>query len=225
MFGYLGPNGAGKSTTIEILLGFRRASAGRAEIFGLDVRRDADELPRARRLRRQRRQPVAGADRAEALRFLGQPARLGRRAYRDDLIDRFQLEADKKVRAYSDGNRQKVLLVAAFATPGGPPAARRAHAWARPADGAGLPGVRAGGPARGQTVFLSSHILSEVDAVCRPGRHAPQGPDHRDGRPGGAAGPGVGAGGGRAAGRGARPRWRRGRGPRHRRRVARSTAR
>jgi ABC-2 type transport system ATP-binding protein len=166
VFGYLGPNGAGKSTTIGLLLGFIRATSGRAEIFGMDVRRDA------RRLHGRIAYVGSGASLwpaltgAEALRFLANLHGSVDERYREELIERFQLEADKKVRAYSDGNRQKVLLVAALAT--------RAELLLLDEPTRGLDPLMERvfqdcvqeAQERGQTVFLSSHILSEVDAVC-----------------------------------------------------------
>jgi ABC-2 type transport system ATP-binding protein len=167
VFGYLGPNGAGKSTTISLLLGFSRASGGRAEIFGLDARRDATRL--------HGRVAYVPADSnlwpsmtgAEVLRFLGNIHGSTDASYCDELIQRFQLEPDKKIRAYSHGNRQKVLLIAAFAS--------RADLLVLDEPTSGLDPLMeqvfqaciAVAHDRGQTVFLSSHILSEVDAVCQ----------------------------------------------------------
>jgi ABC-2 type transport system ATP-binding protein len=167
VFGYLGPNGAGKSTTISLLLGFIKPTSGRAELFGLDAHRDA--------ARAHERVAYVPADTnlwpsltgAEALKFLGNIHGEVDDAYRDELIERFRLEPDKKIRAYSRGNRQKVPLVAAFAsradlllldepTTGLDPLMEQVfQACVREAN------------QRGQTVFLSSHILSEVDAVCQ----------------------------------------------------------
>lgn len=103
---------------------------------------------------------------AEVLRFLASLHGSVDEAYRDELIARFQLDPDKKVRAYSHGNRQKVLLVAAFAA--------RADLLLLDEPTAGLDPlmeqvfrdcvIEARG--RGQTVLLSSHIMSEVEAVC-----------------------------------------------------------
>jgi ABC-2 type transport system ATP-binding protein len=165
-FGYLGPNGAGKSTTIGLLLGFLRATEGRAEIFGMDARRDAERL--------HGRLAYVGTGASlwpaltgiEALRFLANLHGSADEAYRGELLERFQLEPDKKVRAYSDGNRQKVLLVAAFAS--------RADLLLLDEPTRGLDPLMEQvfqecvreAHQRGQTIFLSSHILSEVDAVC-----------------------------------------------------------
>ena len=164
--GYLGPNGAGKTTTIRLLLGLVQPSAGRAEIFGLDCQRRPVEV-------HGRLAYVAGeADLWPTLTGEETLALLGRihgrvdEAYRDTLVDRFDLDPTKKVRAYSKGNRQKVVLVAALMvrpdllvldepTSGLDPLMEQAFrvciAEARD---------------RGQTVFLSSHILSEVEALC-----------------------------------------------------------
>jgi ABC-2 type transport system ATP-binding protein len=166
VFGYLGPNGAGKSTTIALLLGFIRATSGRAEIFDLDVRRDAA------RLHGRIGYVPGGADLwpsltgAETLHFLANIHGTVDAKYRDELIRRFELEPDKKVRAYSHGNRQKVPLIAAFAS--------RPELLLLDEPTSGLDPlmeqvfqscVREAAE-RGQTVFLSSHILSEVEAVC-----------------------------------------------------------
>src|SRR5262249_55430446 len=86
--------------------------------------------------------------------------------YRDVLVERFQLDVDKKVRALSKGNRQKVQLVAAFST--------RANLLILDEPTSGLDPLMEvafrqtvqEAKERGQTVFLSSHILSEVEALC-----------------------------------------------------------
>ena len=166
VFGYLGPNGAGKSTTIAVLLGFVRASGGRAEVFGLDVRQDAERLHGRLAFVPDGANLWPSLTGAETLRFLANLHGAVDETYRDELSDRFELEVDKKVRAYSRGNRQKVPLVAAFAS--------RADLLVLDEPTTGLDPLmeqvfqKCVGEARdrGQTVFLSSHILSEVDAVC-----------------------------------------------------------
>jgi ABC-2 type transport system ATP-binding protein len=166
VFGYLGPNGAGKSTTIDLLLGLIRPTAGDARIFGLDAWRDAPTIHRRVSYVPSEANLWPSLTGAEVLRFLGQVHGGVDEAYRDDLIRRFELNPDKKIRAYSHGNRQKVLLVAAFAarpelllldepTTGLDPLMEQVfRACVREAHD------------RGQTVLLSSHILSEVEAVC-----------------------------------------------------------
>jgi len=166
VFGYLGPNGAGKSTTIALLLGLIRPTSGGATIFGLDVRRDATAIHRRLGYVPSEANLWPSLTGAETLRFLGNVHGSVDEAYRNELVDRFELVADKKVRAYSHGNKQKVLLVAAFAgrpdlllldepTTGLDPLMEQVfRACVNEARD------------RGQTVLLSSHILSEVEAVC-----------------------------------------------------------
>ena len=165
VFGFLGPNGAGKSTTIRLLLGLIRPTAGSAKIFGCaagDVRRSHRHLAYV---------PADVAlwpalTGAEILELLGRVGLGVDAAYRDELVDRFDLDLDKPARTYSTGNRQKVALVAAFAT--------RAPLLVLDEPTSGLDPLMerefrscvAEARERGQTVFLSSHQLPEVEAVC-----------------------------------------------------------
>ncbi|WBB73915.1 ABC transporter ATP-binding protein [Micromonospora sp. WMMD1128] len=165
VFGFLGPNGAGKSTTIRLLLGLARPTAGRAWIFDAD----AADVAAAHRLLAYVPADVAlwpqltGAETLELLAATGPGVD---RAYRDELVDRFALDLSTPARAYSTGNRQKVALVAAFAT--------RAPLLVLDEPTSGLDPLmelqfrRAVAVARdnGQTVFLCSHQLAEVEAVC-----------------------------------------------------------
>ena len=166
VYGYLGPNGAGKTTTIRLLLGLHRPTSGRAELFGVDAWRDP--VTAHRRVAYVAGEPFLwpALTGGETLEFLARLHGGTDVAYRDELIDRFQLDTRKKIRALSKGNRQKVQLVAALAT--------RAELLLLDEPTSGLDPLmemtfRAcieEARARGQTVFLSSHILSEVEAVC-----------------------------------------------------------
>ena len=166
VFGYLGPNGAGKSTTIALLLGLIRPTSGQARIFDLDVWRDAPAIHRRLAYVPSEANLWPSLTGAEALRFLGSVHGSVDAAYRDELVERFELTPDKKIRAYSHGNRQKVLLIAALAT--------RAEVLLLDEPTTGLDPLMEQvfracvDEARdhGQTVVLSSHILSEVEAVC-----------------------------------------------------------
>jgi ABC-2 type transport system ATP-binding protein len=164
--GFLGPNGAGKSTTLRVLLGLLRADGGRVALLGGDPWRDAVSLHR-------RLAYVPGdvtlwptLSGGETIDLLGRLRGGLDRARRDELLDRFELDPKKKGRAYSKGNRQKVALIAAFAsdaelllldepTSGLDPLMeevfRRCVAEERD---------------RGRSVLLSSHILAEVEALC-----------------------------------------------------------
>ena len=161
-----GPNGAGKTTTIRLLLGLHRPSAGRAELFGVDAWRDP--VAAHRRVAYVAGEPSLwpGLTGAETLEFLGRLHGGVDGGYRAALVERFDLDARKKIRALSKGNRQKVQLIAALAT--------RADLLLLDEPTAGLDPLMEvafresiiEAKQRGQTVFLSSHILSEVEAVC-----------------------------------------------------------
>ena len=181
VYGYLGPNGAGKTTTIRLLLGIHRPTRGRAELFGIDAW--ADPVEAHRRVAYVSGEPFLwpGMTGAETIEFLARLHGGTDRAYRDDLVRRFELDTKKKVRALSKGNRQKVQLVAALAT--------RADLLVLDEPTSGLDPLMEmafrecirEARDRGQAVFLSSHILSEVEALCdrvgilREGRLVDQG--------------------------------------------------
>ncbi len=166
VYGYLGPNGSGKTTTIRLLLGLHRPSDGRAELFGLDAWRDP--VAAHRRVAYVAGEPFLwpALTSAETFAFLARLRGGIDETYRDVLVDRFQLDAAKKVRALSKGNRQKVQLVAAFAS--------RADLLILDEPTSGLDPLMEmafretvqEAKQRGQTIFLSSHILSEVEALC-----------------------------------------------------------
>ena len=166
VYGYLGPNGAGKTTTIRLLLGLHRPTGGRAELFGIDTWRDPVQAHR-------RVAYVAGEPflwpsltSSETFEFLARVHGGTDVRYRDELVERFQLDTRKRIRALSKGNRQKVQLIAALAT--------RADLLLLDEPTSGLDPLMevtfrdcvVEAKKRGQTIFLSSHILSEVEAVC-----------------------------------------------------------
>jgi ABC-2 type transport system ATP-binding protein len=181
VFGYLGPNGAGKTTTIRLLLGLHRPTAGRAALFGIDAWRDP--VTAHRRVAYVASEPFLwpALTGAETLEFLARLREGVDHTYRELLVERFQLDTSKKVRALSHGNRQKVQLIAAFAS--------RAELLILDEPTGGLDPLMERvfretvleAKERGQTVLLSSHILSEVEALCdrvgilRQGRLVDQG--------------------------------------------------
>jgi ABC-2 type transport system ATP-binding protein len=169
--GFLGPNGAGKSTTIRILLGLARGSGGEATLFGSDPWTDAATLHR-----RIGYVPgdvslwpnLTGGEAIDLLSRLrgGTTDKVAYQARKQRLGEAFQFDPRKKGRAYSKGNRQKVALIAAFATP--------ADLYLLDEPTSGLDPLmeqvfnREIGrvAADGATVLLSSHILSEVEELC-----------------------------------------------------------
>jgi len=166
VYGFLGPNGAGKTTTIRLLLGLHRPTSGSARLFGIDVWRDPVEAHRRVAYIAGEPSLWSSLTASETLVFLGRLHGEVDDAYRGLLVKRFQLESDKKVRALSKGNRQKVQLVHAFST--------RADLLLLDEPTSGLDPLMevafretvVEAKERGQTVFLSSHILSEVEALC-----------------------------------------------------------
>jgi ABC-2 type transport system ATP-binding protein len=166
VLGFLGPNGAGKTTTIRLLLGLIRPTAGTAEIFGLDAQ--ADKLAAHARVAYVPGEATLwpSLTGAETLELLGRLHGQADLAYRDELIRDFDLDTSTRIRAYSKGNRQKVNLIAALAS--------RADLLVLDEPTAGLDPVMEQAfrvcireaSERGQTVFLSSHVLSEVEALC-----------------------------------------------------------
>ncbi|SHN44937.1 ABC transporter ATP-binding protein [Cryptosporangium aurantiacum] len=165
VFGFLGPNGAGKSTTIRLLLGLAAPTRGRCWLFDVDSRDVATAHQRVAYVPAD----VALWPRLTGKEILHLLAAIGPgtdTAYRSELVDRFEVEVSKRAGAYSTGNRQKIALVAAFAT--------RAPLLILDEPTSGLDPLmerefrRAVAQARdrGQSVFLSSHQLAEVEAVC-----------------------------------------------------------
>ena len=179
--GFLGPNGAGKTTTLRTLLGLLRADAGAATVLGMDPWRDAAQLHRRLAFVPGDVSLWPNLTGGEVIDLLGALRGGLDRARRAELIERFKLDPGKKCRAYSKGNRQKVALVAAFASD------VELYLLDEPTSGldplmmAVFQDVVRKANASGSTVLLSSHILSEVEALCdrltivRAGRTADSG--------------------------------------------------
>ncbi|MGZ6792830.1 MAG: ATP-binding cassette domain-containing protein [Mycobacteriales bacterium] len=165
VFGFLGPNGAGKSTTIRLLLGLLRATSGTASVMGVpttDVVRSHAHLahvPGDVALWPQ----LTGM---ETLTLLGNLSGRVDTAFRDELLERFRLDPSKRARSYSKGNRQKVALVAALMTRPDVLLLDEPTAGLDPLMEEEFQHVARDAAARGQTVFLSSHILDEVEDLC-----------------------------------------------------------
>ncbi|MEU9046315.1 MULTISPECIES: ABC transporter ATP-binding protein [unclassified Kitasatospora] len=165
IFGFLGPNGAGKSTTIRLLLHLIRPTTGSAWIMGVpvaDVERAHGHLsyvPGDVSLWPQ----LTGL---EILTYLGNLSGAVDIAFRDELVERLRLDPGLRARSYSKGNRQKIALVAAFMTRPDVLLLDEPTAGLDPLMEAEFQALAREAAARGQTVFLSSHILDEVEDLC-----------------------------------------------------------
>jgi ABC-2 type transport system ATP-binding protein len=164
--GFLGPNGAGKTTTIRVLLGLLRADAGTARLLDGDPWRDIATL--------HRRLAYVPGDvtlwpnltGGEVIDLLGR-LRGGLDPKRKaDLLERFELDPKKKGRTYSKGNRQKVGLVAALASDVELLILDEPTSGLDPLMESEFREVIEEDREHGRTVLLSSHILSEVEALC-----------------------------------------------------------
>jgi ABC-2 type transport system ATP-binding protein len=166
VLGYLGPNGAGKTTTLCLLLDLARPTAGRAEIFGQDCARQSTATHRRLSFVSGEANLWPALTGSETLTLLGRVHGQVDSAYQTTLVDRFDFDPTKKVRSYSKGNCQKLSLIAALMvrpdlllldepTNGLDPLMEQAFRTSIHE-----------ATARGQTVFLSSHSMSEVEALC-----------------------------------------------------------
>ena len=163
---FLGPNGSGKTTTLRLILGLLRADSGRLSVLDLDPWTDSTEL--------HRRLAYVPGDVAlwpnlsggEAIDLLARLRGGLDNKRRDELITRFELDPTKKGRSYSKGNRQKVALISALASD--------VELYLLDEPTSGLDPLMEAAfrecvnelRARGRTVLLSSHILSEAEALC-----------------------------------------------------------
>jgi ABC-2 type transport system ATP-binding protein len=164
--GFLGPNGAGKTTTIRVLLGLIRAGGGTARLFGGDPWRDATTLHR-------RLAYVPGdvtlwpnLSGGEVIDLLGRLRGGLDQKRKAALLEKFGLDPATKSRAYSKGNRQKVALVAALASGAELLMLDEPTSGLDPLMEAAFRECVEEERQAGRTVLLSSHILSEVEALC-----------------------------------------------------------
>ena len=164
--GFLGPNGAGKSTTIRVLLGLLGADSGSARLLGADPWADAVALHR-----RLAYVPgdvnlwpnLTGGEAIDLLTRLRGPADPARKKL---LLERFELDPTKKARTYSKGNRQKVALVAAFASDVELLLLDEPTSGLDPLMESVFTQCVREVTAEGRSVLLSSHILAEVEKLC-----------------------------------------------------------
>ena len=166
VFGYLGPNGAGKTTTIKLLMGLSHATRGTAAVLGLDADRDAVAIKKRVGYVPGELPQFGGWRGTEIVGYVA--------GIRGDIADadveaiarRLDLDLGRKYREYSHGNKQKLALLLAFAP--------RAALLILDEPTSGLDPLHQqefyrlvrDAQARGATVFVSSHVLSEVEHIC-----------------------------------------------------------
>jgi len=166
VFGYIGPNGAGKTTTIRVLLGILQASEGYAKVFGLDAWKDAVEIHKKIAYVPGDVNLWPNLTGGEVIDLFVRLRGKQDKAKREKLLEMFNLDPSKKCRTYSKGNRQKVALVAAFASD--------ADLYILDEPTSGLDPLMEQvfqvcileQKSIGKSIFLSSHILSEVERLC-----------------------------------------------------------
>lgn len=178
LFGFLGPNGAGKTTTIRLLLDFIRPTRGRAEVFGLDPRSDSVQLRRQVGYLPGELSLYEGLTGSQLFAYFGSLRGHNDLGYARELCDRLDLDASRPIRELSKGNKQKVGLVQAMM--------HRPALLVLDEPTSGLDPliqhefhlILSETAAEGRTVFLSSHVLSEVEhmasrvGIIRDGRLA-----------------------------------------------------
>ena len=166
VFGYLGPNGAGKTTTLRVLMDFIRANGGRAEIFGLDIRKQSVAIRRRVGFLPGNMQLYEGMAGHDYLKFFARLRGNVDRPYLEELASRLACPLERPIHSLSQGNKRKIGLIQAFMhkpellildepTSGLDPIVR--HEFY---------GLVAEARERGQTVFYSSHNLPEVERSC-----------------------------------------------------------
>jgi ABC-2 type transport system ATP-binding protein len=166
VFGFLGPNGAGKSTTIRLLMGLLRPTSGSAHIAGLDVWAQSTEVKRLVGYLPGEFNVDPTMTGAQVIEYLGNLSGGVDQAYVTQLVKRLEFDPGKRFREYSRGNKQKVGLIQAFM--------HRPRLLILDEPTGGLDPLNqqefytlvAEAQAGGSTIFLSSHILPEVEHTC-----------------------------------------------------------
>jgi ABC-2 type transport system ATP-binding protein len=166
VFGFLGPNGAGKTTTIRLLMALLHSDSGSARIAGLDSWKHSLEIKRLVGYMPGEPALDPNLTGGQILEYFARLRGGVDHAYLKQLIDRFELDTSRKFRQYSTGNKRKVVLIQAFM--------HRPRLLILDEPTSGLDPLNQQEFERmvieardeGRTVFLSSHVLSEVEKTC-----------------------------------------------------------
>jgi ABC-2 type transport system ATP-binding protein len=166
IFGFLGPNGAGKTTTMRVLLDLIRPTSGRAEVFGIDTTADPVAIHRRIGYLPGEFDLYDRLTGAQTIEYFGNLRGGVDAGYVAELIERLDLDPSRRFKEYSKGNKQKVGLIVALQ--------HRPDLLILDEPTAGLDplvqqtffGIVREARAEGRSVFLSSHIIDEVDRTC-----------------------------------------------------------
>jgi ABC-2 type transport system ATP-binding protein len=166
IFGFLGPNGAGKSTTIRTLLDFIRPTSGSARIFGLDCQKDSLAI--------RRRISYIPGDASlyghmtgwKYLEYFGRIRGVYDPTRARELAGRLDIHLDRRMKEYSKGMRQKVVLIQAFMSDPELIVMDEPTSGLDPLVQQTFMDIAREEAAKGKTIFISSHVLSEVEKIC-----------------------------------------------------------
>ncbi len=166
VFGYLGPNGAGKTTTIRLVMGMIRPTSGSAFVFGIDCMRDAVDVKRRVGYLPGDIPQFGGLRGKEVVAYLaGMRGGVDSRRV-SSLCERFDLDLGRRFREYSSGNKQKLGIVLAFMHAPDLLILDEPTSGLDPLNQQEFYRLLREERERGATIFLSSHVLSEVEHVC-----------------------------------------------------------
>jgi len=166
VFGFLGPNGAGKTTTIRVLMALLRADSGTARIAGKDCWQDSVEIKRLIGYVPGEPSLDPNLTGRQILEYFAHLRGGVDEAYLKQLIDRLDLDVSRKFRQYSTGNKRKVVLIQAFMHRPRVLILDEPTSGLDPLNQQEFDGMVREARNEGRTVFLSSHVLSEVEKTC-----------------------------------------------------------
>src|SRR5436309_11899926 len=166
VFGFLGPNGAGKTTTIRILMALIRADSGTAKISGLDCWAKSVDIKRSIGYVPGEPSLDGSLTGGQILEYFAHLRGGVDRKYLKQLVERLDLDTGRKFRQYSTGNKRKVVLIQAFMHKPRVLILDEPTSGLDPLNQQEFDGMVREARDEGRTVFLSSHVLSEVEKTC-----------------------------------------------------------
>src|SRR5437870_1645568 len=166
VFGFLGPNGAGKTTTIRLLMALLRADSGKATIAGLDCWQQSLEVKKLIGYVPGEPSLDPSLTGGQILEYFAHLRGGVDRAYLKQLIERLDLDLSRKFRQYSTGNKRKVVLIQAFMHRPRVLILDEPTSGLDPLNQQVFEAMVTEARDEGRTVFLSSHVLSEVEKTC-----------------------------------------------------------